>query len=462
MTEKLSTNFQFFNPADDLEIYYGNLPHWRQEGVVYFVTFRLADSLPQSKLNLLREDRATWLKMNKNKKIDDFTKEDWKTYNYLFHERIEKWLEAGYGSCILKRNEVLEIVVNTLKYFEGERYILDSFVIMPNHIHIVVIPIKDHTLSKITHSWKSYSASEINKLTGKSGQLWQHESYDHIIRNQEALFQIRKYIELNPVKAGIHLSDNALKVFSTSNVSEATNVPKASLLRNNILEASLHQDVNHTEAGSFGNNIASLLRNKMHTEAGSFGNIRGNIKKNLIFIFLLLAGFLQAQNEAYYIKQINEIKFGGQTEVSVPNGRADIVNEEYAIEVEWANNWKHSIGQALWYGLQTNKNPGIVLLMKDIGDRKYGIMLQSAIDYAGISDKIKVWFYPEDFGKSFGYVPPMLIPPPEDSNNRIYTTSYTINKNSNVRHNSNCSFYNCKNCVATDATSGRGCGKCGG
>ncbi|MBK9254022.1 MAG: hypothetical protein IPM42_00895 [Saprospiraceae bacterium] len=56
-------------------------------------TFRLADSLPQSKLKQLKDDRASWLKMNKNKKRDDFTKEDWITYNNLFHERVEKWLE---------------------------------------------------------------------------------------------------------------------------------------------------------------------------------------------------------------------------------------------------------------------------------------------------------------------------------------------------------------------------------
>lgn len=459
----MKNTFHFFNPADDLEIYYGGLPHWRQEGVVYFVTFRLADSLPQNKLKQLCEDRTAWLKMNKSKKRDDFTKEDWNTYNYLFHERVEKWIEAGYGSCVLKQKDVLDIAVNTLKYFEGERYILDSFVIMPNHIHIIVIPIKNHTLSKITHTWKSYSASEINKLLGKSGQLWQHESYDHIIRNEESLVQIRKYIKMNPIKAGIQLHDNALYVPEASNVPKASNVPEASLLQefkhNNT--TSLLQEFKHTEAGSFGNISTSLLQNKIHTEAGSFGNIRGNIKKYLTMIFLLLSSFLQAQNEAYYIKQVNDIQLGGQTEVQVPNGRVDIVTDSHAIEVEWASNWKHSIGQALWYGLQTNKKPGIVLIMKDINERKYGIMLQSAIDYAGISDKIDVWFYPEDFGGSFGAVQEERA---SYRHNLIQTHGqYTVNKNSGVRHNSGCTYFTCPNCVPSGPNDGKkACGKCGG
>jgi len=88
----------------------------------------------------------------------------------------------------------------------------------------------------------------------------------------------------------------------------------------------------------------------------------------LVVIFNLLTYLVYAQNEAYYINLVNEIKFRGQTEVKVVGGRADIVNEEYAIEVEWADHWKNSIGQALWYALQTNKKPGIVVLMRSLND----------------------------------------------------------------------------------------------
>ncbi|MFN8338280.1 MAG: transposase [Saprospiraceae bacterium] len=204
--------FGYFNPADDLEIYYGDLPHWRQDGVIYFVTFRLADSLSQTQLKQIMEDRETWLRINRNRNHNDFTKEDWETYNELFHQRIEKWLDAGYGSCVLKDIEIIKIVVNALKHFDEIRYRLDSYVIMPNHIHIIVAPFSGYSLSQITHSWKSFTANEINKFLGKNGQLWRHESYDHIIRNEESLINIRQYIKLNPVKAGIQLPEIAMFV----------------------------------------------------------------------------------------------------------------------------------------------------------------------------------------------------------------------------------------------------------
>ncbi|MCZ2101264.1 MAG: hypothetical protein LC107_06985 [Chitinophagales bacterium] len=167
-----------------------------------------------------------------------------------------------------------------------------------------------------------------------------------------------------------------------------------------------------------------------------------------------------AQSEAYYIDEIATMLQGKQ-EVSVENGRVDIVTDAYAIEVEWASNWKHSIGQALWYGLQTNKKPGIILLMKGLDDRKYGIRLQSAIDYAGLTDKIKVWFYPEDFGRSFTQVEQqkMLY-----NQNRVATLgNYTVNKSSGIRHNSKCPYFECKNCVPCGPSDGsKACGKCGG
>ena len=183
----------------------------------------------------------------------------------------------------------------------------------------------------------------------------------------------------------------------------------------------------------------------------------------LLFISIIVIIFadISAQGESYYIKKLNDQYFKGETEVKVPNGRADIVNDGYAIEVEWADKWKNSIGQALWYGLQSNKKPGIVLIMKDINDRKYGIMLMSALDYAGMTDQIKVWFYPEDFGGSFESVnieKQELIQTPIETNG-----SHTRNTNSGVRHKVSCAYADCTNCVPCGATEGsKACGRCGG
>ncbi|MDD3107123.1 MAG: transposase, partial [Bacilli bacterium] len=226
-----TSDYPFFNPLDEIEIHEGRLPHWKQKDVFYHVTFRLADSIPRQHAEQLRTDRENWKKKHKDKK--EFTKNEWKEYNRLFHARVEEWLNAGYGSCLLWKKENASIVANALKHFDGERYILDEWVVMPNHVHVLVKPFAKNNLSDILHSWKSFTANEINKREGKTGQLWMHESYDHIVRNEDALKAIRYYIRMNPAKAKI-------------------NVPEASSLeKNNVLNASSFEKNNILEASSF-------------------------------------------------------------------------------------------------------------------------------------------------------------------------------------------------------------------
>ncbi len=78
---------------------------------------------------------------------------------------------------------------------------------MPNHVHALVRPLAEHKISDILHSWKSYTANEINKRENRTGQLWMRESYDHIVRNERALKNMRRYINQNPAKAGITVSE---------------------------------------------------------------------------------------------------------------------------------------------------------------------------------------------------------------------------------------------------------------
>lgn len=195
--------FVEFDPNNEIIIKEGNLPHWSQKGVWYFVTFRLVDSIPAEKVEQLRVERVEWLKKHKNESKKEYSIEQLKEYYRLFSERVEGWLNAGHGSCVLKDEANAAIIANSLKYFDGEKYNLDEWVVMPNHVHVLVKPIGKHNLSEILHSWKSYSANKINANIGKSGQLWMHESYDHIVRNEDALKAIRNYIRNNPRKAGI-------------------------------------------------------------------------------------------------------------------------------------------------------------------------------------------------------------------------------------------------------------------
>ncbi len=180
----------YFHKDQDITNLSGNLPHWRQDAVTYFVTFRTADSLPQEKLKLWQTEKNEWLKQHP----EPHDKETKRKFYEKFPERIQKWLDQGYGECILGKEECKAIVENALTHFDGDRYELDEYVVMPNHVHVIVTPKNGYALSGILHSWKSYTASKINKRIGKSGSFWQKESFDHIVRSPEQLERIRAYI----------------------------------------------------------------------------------------------------------------------------------------------------------------------------------------------------------------------------------------------------------------------------
>lgn len=107
------------------------------------------------------------------------------------------------GSCVLGRADCAKVVQDALLSFEGSRYHLVAWCIMPNHVHVLAAPLQGHKLSSILHSWKSYTAVEINRLLGRKGALWERESFDHILRSAEHLEWFKEYIEKNPVVAGL-------------------------------------------------------------------------------------------------------------------------------------------------------------------------------------------------------------------------------------------------------------------
>lgn len=180
----------------------GYLPHIKVEGATYFVTFRLADSLPQSVLAQIEEERTALLQKAKRKE-GKLAREDEERLRWLTSQRVEEFLNAGYGDCWLKRNDIATMVQRAFLHFDGDRYTLHTAVIMPNHVHLLVTPLADHTLSSILHSWKSYTANEANRLLGRNGAFWQTESYDHVVRDDEDFQRLFDYIVYNPVKAGL-------------------------------------------------------------------------------------------------------------------------------------------------------------------------------------------------------------------------------------------------------------------
>ncbi len=177
-------------PTDRREGAY--LPHWAQAGATYFVTFRLADSLP-------RQAIERWLAEHSGGSPAD-TEEQWRE---PFRERIDALLDAGRGACRLASDDCATIVVDALRHFDGQRYTLWAWSVMPNHVHVVVQPMGDYRLAEIVHSWKSYTVKQLNKLTGRTGVLWQSEYFDHLIRSQRSFEWIVEYVLTNAANAGL-------------------------------------------------------------------------------------------------------------------------------------------------------------------------------------------------------------------------------------------------------------------
>lgn len=192
-----ATPFKPFEKDTDTRKGCRNLPHWEQPGCTYFLTFRLADSLPQSRLKELGEERETWLELHP-KPWDGGTAAE---YEDRFGRRIQEWLDAGYGSCALSRQPIQDLVVQALRFFEGQSYLLGDFVLMPNHVHVLVTPQVGFSLSSIVHSWKSYTATQANKILSQTGSFWMDENFDHIVRSEAQLRHFQDYIGQNPIKA---------------------------------------------------------------------------------------------------------------------------------------------------------------------------------------------------------------------------------------------------------------------
>ncbi len=175
----------------------GKLPHWQQDAKLYFVTWRLADSLPVEKLEEWTEERAKWISAHPQ----PWTAEIEMEYHNQFSKTIDRWLDAGSGDCVLKDPAIAKIVADALLFFDGERYLMDSFVVMPNHVHAMFQLAPEMTLEEAMHSWKSFTAKKINVALGRDGLVWQRDYWDRLVRDGDHRTNLRKYMERNPGRA---------------------------------------------------------------------------------------------------------------------------------------------------------------------------------------------------------------------------------------------------------------------
>ena len=181
----------------------GVLPHLKKEGDTYFVTFRQAGTLPKEVLLRFKQERDAILQHAMAAKRP-LTWQEREELFRLFSNRVDKYLDAGHGVCYLRDSTFADLVAGAIRFFEGQRYELHAWVVMPNHAHVVVWPMPGHSLSDILHSWKSFTSHKINKLLPtKVVPFWQSESYEHLIRDDDDLHRCCHYTLANPVNAGL-------------------------------------------------------------------------------------------------------------------------------------------------------------------------------------------------------------------------------------------------------------------
>ena len=180
----------------------GRLPHWEAEKATCFVTFRLADSLPSNILDDYRFEREDIIKtaeaLGRELSISELARLD-----ELYSEKVETYLDAGCGACHLTDPPVAQAVKGALLHFDGIRYHLLAWCIMPNHVHAVLRSLGEHRLADIMHSWKSFTAKKANRLLRRTRALWQREYYDHLVRDEIDFYRILEYVVDNPRKSGL-------------------------------------------------------------------------------------------------------------------------------------------------------------------------------------------------------------------------------------------------------------------
>ena len=196
-----------FDPKGEILVEEHCRPHWSQAGAVVFITFRTHDSVPREVVR--RWDRE-WLRLHGHE-----TGEHWSRivpklpsaqaakFRIRFNRAHELFLDSCQGQCLLKRPELAKIVADALLYFDGQRYRLGDFVVMPNHVHLLAAFSTAEALKAQCDSWLHFTAFQINRAIGEKGKFWQQEPFDHLVRSPEQYEYLRKYIAVNPEKAGL-------------------------------------------------------------------------------------------------------------------------------------------------------------------------------------------------------------------------------------------------------------------
>ncbi len=179
------------------------LPHWTHENGIYAVTFRLVDSMPRNLTRALMADRAQLRRMTRRAEPAGTGPGRFRRLRRLNAMALDRLLDRPHGECWMRRPDVADAVQAAVQHFADERYALLAWCVMPNHVHLVIRPLREHKLSDILHSIKGFAAQALNNIVGRSGTVWHKESYDHLVRDEADLLRQVDYAANNAERSGI-------------------------------------------------------------------------------------------------------------------------------------------------------------------------------------------------------------------------------------------------------------------
>ena len=198
---------ELFDPKTDWFVYEHFRPHWSQSGAVVFITFRTHDSIPRALLQQWDQEKQDWLSLHGHDAgthwsivLPTLGEKDRSEFHKRFNRCREDFLDTCHGRCLLRRPEVARIVADAFLHFDGRRYRMGDFVVMPTHVHLLAAFAAAETMKEQCDSWLHYTARQINLVMGEKGKFWQQEPFDHLVRSLEQYEYLRQYIADNPRK----------------------------------------------------------------------------------------------------------------------------------------------------------------------------------------------------------------------------------------------------------------------
>ncbi len=192
-----------------------------QDGAVVFITFRTADSIPREVLLLWEREKQEWMQQRGVPKdrhwrhaLPELKCEDQRAFRLKFDRCREEFLDSCHGECLLRDRELATIVADSLMYFDGKRYTMGDFVIMPNHVHLLSAFRSSEQARTQCTSWLHFTAVQINQQVNRKGTFWQSEPFDHLVRSPEQYTYLRTYIANNGPNAKLPKSDYLYRKFA--------------------------------------------------------------------------------------------------------------------------------------------------------------------------------------------------------------------------------------------------------